>query len=121
MEEVGAIVQRARALTARGDLAAALEVLEEAVRVEPRSAPVWFEIGVVLAKQGEAEEAVDAFDHATDLEPRFAEAHFHKGLLLAELGREDEASRSLSKSADLSDSFRRLVDAELARVGSEPP
>jgi tetratricopeptide (TPR) repeat protein len=121
MKGLAALLSIAKSQSERGENAEALVTLGRALRVAPRSPHVWFEIGVVLARQGEIEEAVEAFDHALDLEPLFADAHFQKGLLLAQLGDFSAACSSLAKSAELSPEFQRAVEVELARVSTTPP
>jgi Flp pilus assembly protein TadD len=119
--ELATLLSIAKSQGERGENTAALVTLGKALRIAPRSAEVWFEIGVVLARQGEIEEAVEAFDHALDLEPLFAEAHFQKGLLLAQLGDMSAACASLARSAELSPEFQRAVEVELARRSTTPP
>ncbi len=101
---------RARAEAAAGRFDDALRILGHAVRSDPRSSGVWFEVGVVLGLEGDHEQACEAFEHALDLDPNCKAAHFQKGMHLLALGRTADAHASFARSVELG--------PELARTGS---
>jgi predicted TPR repeat methyltransferase len=59
----------ARDLQLRGDLAAAAEVLEQAIEVAPNFASAWFSLGEIRAELGERDAAVAAFRKASAADP----------------------------------------------------
>lgn len=68
-----------------GDLAAAEAALREAVRLRSL-APVWNDLGNLLADLGRPAEAVEAFRRAIAADPSFSEAHSNLGAVLASQG-----------------------------------
>ncbi|MGH9900459.1 MAG: tetratricopeptide repeat protein, partial [Pyrinomonadaceae bacterium] len=76
---------RARYLTAQkfetaGDWGAAEREWREVVRLAPRDARAWVNLGVVLNRQNKPGEAIDAWSRAASIDPRLAGAHFNAGL-----------------------------------------
>lgn len=98
---------RARAEAAAGRFDDALRILGHAVRSDPRSGDVWFEIGVVLGLEGDHEQACEAFEHVLDLDPTSGAAHFQKGLHLLALGRASDAHASFARSLELGPEYAR--------------
>ncbi len=88
-------------LAHRGDLTAAIQNFEAALRLNPRNAATYSALGFAFAVQGRLSEAGEQFDHALRLSPRQAEAHTGLGLLLARQGKFGEAA----------DHFRRALES----------
>lgn len=85
----------AAALYLEGILGEALGNLEEAHRLDPGCAEVFFFRGLVKLKMGQPKEAVEDLQRARALEPRLGQASmFYEGLALRRL-REHEAARSM--------------------------
>lgn len=59
----------ARDLQLRGDLAAAADLLRQAVELAPQFASAWFALGEIRQELGEREAAVEAFRRARDADP----------------------------------------------------
>lgn len=74
---------------AEGDLAAAADLLAQALEIVPRWAPAWFALGEVEAALERREEAVAAFRRALEHDPSDA---LGAGLALARLGAADAAT-----------------------------
>lgn len=74
---------------AEGDLAAAADLLAQALEIVPRWAPAWFALGEVEAALERREEAVAAFRRALDHDPSDA---LGAALALARLGAADAAT-----------------------------
>jgi predicted TPR repeat methyltransferase len=60
----------ARDLQLRGDLAAAADLLLQAVELAPQFASAWFTLGEIRHELGERDAAVDAFRKARDADPQ---------------------------------------------------
>ncbi len=78
---VGALVGRASARRARGELQAALDDLDEALRREPANGVAHNLRGGVLAALGRWTEAADAFSRAIAFNPADADAHAGRGAM----------------------------------------
>jgi predicted TPR repeat methyltransferase len=59
----------ARDLQLKGDLPAAADLLEQAIKLAPNFASAWFTLGEIREQLGEHEAAVAAFDNARDADP----------------------------------------------------
>lgn len=93
--------QRASALNnqgieheAAGRLDAARDCYYRAQTLQPESAPICRNLGVVLGKLGRLGEAVELLRQAVALQPDFAEAHQGLGAALHHLGRRTEAAEA---------------------------
>jgi tetratricopeptide (TPR) repeat protein len=71
-----------------------------ALAVRPKSALVWFNLGVALQDKGDSEGAAVAYHKAIDCDPRDAGAHFNLGLLAANRGQPDLAIVFYRKAID---------------------
>jgi predicted TPR repeat methyltransferase len=87
--------------TARGDLAAAADILLQTVELAPRFATAWFALGAIRDVQGDREAAIMAFATARDADPQdYHGARLH----LARLG-SGEATPAMTETY-----VRRLFD-----------
>ncbi len=76
----------------RGDWPKARQVLEEACRLEPDSAPACFQLGWVDENLDEPERARESYQRALRLDPEFSEAALNLGWLFFDEGRLGEAA-----------------------------
>jgi predicted TPR repeat methyltransferase len=60
----------ARDLQLKGDLAAAADLLEQAVELAPRFPSAWFTLGEIRVELGESEKAIAAFREARQADPQ---------------------------------------------------
>jgi len=79
------------ALLSLGRAREAVPEYEIALRLEPRNATGWANLGYALTLVGRSADALSACQQALELSPNFAEALNYRGLALAQLGRNDEA------------------------------
>jgi predicted TPR repeat methyltransferase len=61
--------EMARAYRAEGDLAAAIDLLEQTVELQPGFAAAWFDLGDAREVAGQRDGAIDAFQHALKTDP----------------------------------------------------
>src|SRR6476661_7361022 len=73
----------ARDLQMKGDLAAAADLLEQAVELAPKFASAWFTLGEIRRQLGEREAATAAFRRARAADP---DDHHGATLYLMQLG-----------------------------------
>ncbi|WP_310460696.1 tetratricopeptide repeat protein [Sphaerotilus sp.] len=69
----------------RQDTAAALELLERAVKAVVNFPPLWFAHATVLVNVGRRDDALRSYQCAIDLKPDFADALINSGVLLRDL------------------------------------
>ncbi|GAB6094287.1 hypothetical protein JCM14469_05390 [Desulfatiferula olefinivorans] len=60
----------------------ALSLITRAIRVYPKAAPYYNNLGTVLLKKGQRDEAVTAYRKALEIDPDYPEAHNNLGTLL---------------------------------------
>src|SRR5262245_3774036 len=83
----------------QGRVAEALELIDRALEVDPRSARVLSNHGLVLFGLGRADEALSSFDRALAIDPSFPDALANRAQLHYRAGRHDKAA----------DDFERLL------------
>ena len=74
-----------------GQAAAAVDLIEKALTVQPRAADAHSNLGYAYRLQNRSGEALTSFRKAIDLQPDFADAHYNAGTLLNQLERGAEA------------------------------
>jgi tetratricopeptide (TPR) repeat protein len=89
------------ALYQRGQVQEALAAFGESLRLNPRYAKTWSNLGAVCEDLGRGEEAVRAYQQALALEPGLAGSHNNLGRLRLEQGRLDEAEAHLRQALAL--------------------
>lgn len=93
--ERGWLVQRAQWAVNRGDRAAADALYARAAQVDPQSADVWLERGVMLQNVRADAEALAAFETAFAREPSYIPTNIRRGDALRRAGRIEEAREVL--------------------------
>ena len=89
-----------RTLENRGELAAAEEQYQAAIRIRP-SAGALSNLGNTLAKQGRRHEAVARFEQALAIEPDSADVHSNLGVVYAMLGEPERAKARHRRALEL--------------------
>jgi tetratricopeptide (TPR) repeat protein len=93
------------ALARAGKHEEALAALDEAVRLDARSALIYDVRGVVRVLAGKTEDAIADFEKAIELEPKFAEVYANLGLVQLAAGDTPGAVESLTQAIDLAPDF----------------
>lgn len=106
----------------RGDLAAATQYYDEAVRLDPKSAPNYIYRGLAWAARGEENRAIRDYTQAITLQPDANSAYFDRGIAYFGQGdfvlaAEDFAVPARDSSELLSVFWRYLA---MARAGRKP-
>lgn len=101
-----------------GDLDAALSALEEARKADPNNADVYYNLGVLYARQLRYDAAVDALQVAIRLRPDYASAYTQLGNIYYRRGLNGEAARAYERAVELDSA---AIDAafNLSQVRSE--
>jgi tetratricopeptide (TPR) repeat protein len=82
----------------RGDLAEAAAQLRETVRIRPRFAPAYSELGQVLAKLGQPDQALPELQQAKSLQPELTDIDLRLGTVLGTLGRAEQAAAAFAEA-----------------------
>ncbi|CCD91352.1 conserved hypothetical protein [Bradyrhizobium sp. ORS 375] len=100
----------ARDLRLKGDLAAAAEVMEQAIEVAPNFASAWFELGQIRIALGETDKAVAAFQNARAADP---DDRHGAGVRLMQLGAAPLTDMPKAYVQSLFDQYAPRFEAEL--------
>jgi tetratricopeptide (TPR) repeat protein len=88
-------------LVARGNHAEAERYFHEALRLEPRNAASWFNLGFLYDQRHEPARAIEAFREATRLDPKLDRAWYGLGLCHAALDQHEDAVKSFERVVQL--------------------
>jgi tetratricopeptide (TPR) repeat protein len=91
----------AKKLDAR-DYSAAIDLLRQAVALDPAHKSAWNNLGRALAASRQYPQAVEAYDKQLAVNPYDEYAYNNKGLALQTLGRFEEAERAFRKQIEVS-------------------
>jgi predicted TPR repeat methyltransferase len=109
----------ARDLQMRGDLAAAADLLTQAIELVPRFASAWFTLGEIRNELGQRDQAITAFRQARDADP---EDRHGAGLHLIRLGAEPLSVMPKAYVQSLFDQYApRFEKALLGDLGYRGP
>ncbi|MEP7131614.1 MAG: sulfatase-like hydrolase/transferase [Acidobacteriota bacterium] len=84
-----------------GQTAAAVQAFERALRLDPRNAIAWQNIGITLVHAHDLQGALRAFDRAFALNSKLPRAWNGRAVALEELGRHAEAIQAWKKAVEL--------------------
>jgi hypothetical protein len=116
-----AYYQLARMLQIRGSFDQALELYQNAARLDPMNGSMQNDLGVLYFQRGKLKEAEVSLRRAVGLDPFSVPNHYNLGLLLARTGRRKDAEQEFSRVQQNanSDNERRLAaDALSGRISA---
>ena len=100
-KELEQILDRVQQLVKQRDWMGALDVLDEATRLEFESANAWYEKGKILNRLGRLEEALEAFENVVSINPEDSDGWYNKGVILTKLGRTEESLEAYHEASRL--------------------
>lgn len=106
-----------------GRLEAAVELLRQAVHLNPTFAEAQNNLGIVLSDLGRLDEAVEVFHAAIRLKPQYARAHANLAAAQMRLSRFEEALQSARQAASLQPQYahaHHLMGNALSALGRLP-
>ena len=95
------LFSRARIATHDGDYPAALNLLREAISLEPDSAILHGEVADIKLKIGQIPEALEYINKATALDPNYRPPYVLGGILMSSAGKDWEAADYLRKAVKI--------------------
>jgi tetratricopeptide (TPR) repeat protein len=102
------------------DVARAVKLAKEAVRLAPQQGDYWNTLGVALCRAGEWKDALDAFEKSLELcDGGDAYDWFFIAMAQWQLGRKDEARRWYDRAVAWVEENKKADDEELSRFRTE--
>jgi DNA-binding winged helix-turn-helix (wHTH) protein/tetratricopeptide (TPR) repeat protein len=93
-----------------GLLAKAEKAINEAIKLEPKSAGAFLTRGGVLRARGDYQQAIVAFREALNHNPNFANAYAELGLTMIDVGQPEKTVELVQKALDINpDDFARYI------------
>jgi len=99
--ETAELIREANVLVSAGNLRKALDVMNEAVGMEPKNSNAYGMRGYVYMKMGKNGEAIKDLTKAIELKPNLARAYFERGLAYSRIGEKEKAIQDYSKAIKL--------------------
>jgi tetratricopeptide (TPR) repeat protein len=96
------------------DNQAAVANLNKALRLNPRLAEAYLQLGLIALAQGETEEGIRALERAVALDPGLATAHYRLGLAYQKAGKTERGKEELDRFRALKSENRyrgRILDS----------
>jgi len=115
----GAYLSRSRAYEGKGDLDKALEDLNKAIKLEPKSVHAYQNRANLHQKRNEPDEALADYGKSIKMNPKFPFAYKSRGLLLLRQGKDAEAGADFAKFIDLYPDGKDDLEKEIEKVKSE--
>ena len=95
------LYSRARLAGIEGDYPAALNLLRDAIELDPDSAFLLVSLAEIKFKIGQIQEALEYIDRAIKLDPSYREPYLMAGSVMAAAGKDSEAVGYLRKAVEL--------------------
>lgn len=94
-------VNRGSELLKQGRVEEAIDLWNEALRLDPADEDIHYNLGLALSRQGKNDEAIQQYEAALRIFPDYVEAHNNLGNLLSKLGRAQEAIPHFEKAIEI--------------------
>ena len=95
------LFSRARIAVHEGDYPAALNLLREAIKLDPGSAKLHGEVADIKLKIGQVQEALEYINRAIVLDPNYRPPYLLGGVLMSSAGKDLEAANYLRKAVKI--------------------
>jgi Flp pilus assembly protein TadD len=96
-------VDRASALSRKGNLPEALTEWQKAVQLDPEDPKAHFNLAISLEQTGKTTEAIDEYRKSIDLNPQNDSAYTNLGVAMAGLGKMDDAMALFVRAININD------------------
>lgn len=94
----------------RNNLQAAIDLFDQAIKINPLSASVFNNRGNALLDLKRLEQALDSYDRAIKIQPDYAEALNNRGIVLCELKRFEQALDSYRRAIKIQPSYAKAFN-----------
>jgi tetratricopeptide (TPR) repeat protein len=119
----GAILYQRAQASGRADYHEAVLNLNQALRLDPKLAQAYLELGLIAMAEGKTEQSITALQKAVSLEPGLAAAHYRLGLAYQRLGNGTRAQEEMSRFRALKQDERergRVLESLAAMAANAP-
>jgi len=86
---------------AKGDLDAAIGAFNQAIMIDPKYAPAYYNRGLAYSLAIKPDEAISDYSQAIQIDPKYKEAYYQRGTLEGQKGNFDEAISDFSEVIQL--------------------
>ena len=86
----------------------AIQAYSEAIRLDPKYIPGYFNRANVYSKLEQYERAIEDYTETINLDPKLYEACFHRGLSYQKLGKQELANHDFAKAKELKEKSEPL-------------
>jgi tetratricopeptide (TPR) repeat protein len=107
-----ALWKKGRGSQAAADLHSVKQLLNETVRIDPKFAEAYLQLGIIAADQGETPQAIGALKQAIGANQQLAEAHYRLGLAYKQNGEATKAQQEFQSYEQLSKEESALVERQ---------
>jgi tetratricopeptide (TPR) repeat protein len=104
-KEIGEINARMLKLANAGNFLKALEILDEAFKIDPNDELSLVNKGVILSQIGKYNEAIEIYDSILKNNPKLSSVYYNKASCFSLLGKIDEALDLLEKAIQIRPAF----------------
>ena len=104
-ESVKEIVVRANLLFESGDSEQAIQLLNKAIRIDPKSAYAYNSRGLAYYNTNRFNQATEDYDRAIHLDPEYADPYNNRGVVHGELARFEQAMQDFDKAIQLNPEY----------------
>lgn len=115
-DDVGRLLDQAKAKSRAGDYQDAEADARRAIAIDPNNVEAWAQLAYALNMQRRFDEALAAADKAIALDPKNASAHFNRAMALEGLGRFQEALKEYELAASLDPNYAAALKEARERI-----
>jgi tetratricopeptide (TPR) repeat protein len=112
----GPYINRGMAYEKKGDLDAAVDDLNKAIKIQSNNVYAYHDRGEIYRKRNDLENAIADFNKAIKVNSKFAPAYRSRGLVLLSQGQDAEAQLDFDKFLELVPNAKDSLEHEIADI-----
>jgi tetratricopeptide (TPR) repeat protein len=90
----------------------ALDSYDEALKLEPKNAELWYNKAKTFEKLDKPHEAIESYDEALRIDLNHVDAWYSRGMVMVNLGKNKEALECFDKALELNPDFEPALKAK---------
>jgi len=92
------------------------DLLNTAVRIDPKCSDAWLQLGVLQATRGDYSKAIEFYSKAIEADPQMSEAHYRLGIAYDRAGEKEKAAEHLRLHDDIEKRQAAAVEKQRREV-----